>query len=120
MHPSCHTPEGSAVPRWRAWVCFCLALFLLYNPYLAAPSSTHGLTIRHPASNRATVGASELQNSSAADGRHRLSIPTTAVVEPLASFPEVSSQTFELFSQLVSPTQRFFNSSRWSRPPPAL
>ena len=120
MHPSTHSPERRAVPRWHSWVSFCLALFLLYNPFLAASSSTYGLNVRHPASNRATVGASELQHFSPADGRDKLSIPATAAVEPLASFSEASSQPFELFPQVVSPSQQFFGSSLWFRPPPAL
>jgi hypothetical protein len=120
MHPSTHSPERSAVPRWHAWVCFCLALFLLYNPYMAAPSATRGLNVRHPASNRATVGASELQHFSPAEGRAKLSTHVTPAVEPLASFPDVSAQAFELFPQIVSPVQQFFGSSLWFRPPPAL
>ncbi len=120
MHPSAQSSEHPAVPRWRAWVCFCLALFLLYNPYMAAPSSSGGLDVRHPASHRATVGASELQHFSPADGRDKLSTHVTAAVEQLASFPEDSSQAFELFPQVVSAAQQFFGSSLWFRPPPAL
>jgi hypothetical protein len=120
MDPSTRTPEPSAVPRWHVGVSFFLALFLLYNPYMAAPSSAGGLNVRHPASNRATVGASELQHFSPADGRDQLSTHATAAVEPPASFPEVSSQAFELVPQVVSPTQQFLGSSLWFRPPPAL
>src|SRR5437016_14177850 len=90
MDPSTHTPEPSRVPRWHVWVSFFLALFLLYNPYMAAPSSAGGLNVRHPASNRATVGVSELQHFSPADGRDQLSTHTTAPVEPLASLSEAS------------------------------
>jgi hypothetical protein len=120
MHSSSHSSERIAVPRRHIWVCLCLALFLLYNPYMAAPSSTNGLNVRHPGSNRATVGASELQHFSPADGGDKLSTHATAAVESLASLPDVSSQAFELFPQVVSPTQQFFGSSLWFRPPPAL
>jgi hypothetical protein len=120
MDLSAHSPERCAVPRWRAWVCFCLALFLLYNPYMAAPSSTDGINVRHPASNRATVGASELQHFSPADGRNKISIHAIAAVESLASFPEVSSEAFEFFLQVVSPRQQFFGSGLRFRPPPLL
>ena len=120
MYQSTHSPERSSVPRWHTWVCLCLALLLLYNPYLASPSSARGLNVRHPASNRATVGSSELQNFSPADGRDKLSTHAASAVVPLASFHEVSSQVFELLPQVVSPSQQFFGSSLWFRPPPAL
>ncbi len=120
MHPSTQSPERSTVPQWHAWVCLCLALFLFYNPYLVAPSSAGGLNIRHPASNRATVGASELQNFSPADGRDELSTHAVSAVLPLALSIEVSSQVFKLLTQVVSPPQQFFGSSLWFRPPPAL
>src|SRR4029077_9232412 len=81
MRLSTPSRERSVVPRWHAWVCLCLALLLLYNPYLAAPSSARGLNVRHPASNRATVGASELQSFSPADGRDKLCIQAVAFVE---------------------------------------
>jgi hypothetical protein len=120
MNPSTHSVERVAVPRWRVWVCLCLALFLLYNPYLAGPGSANGLNVRHPPSNRATVGASELQHFSPADGRDKISTHAITALESLASFPEVSSQTFELLPQVVAPKQQFFGSSLWFRPPPVL
>ena len=120
MDPSTHSYARSAVPRWHLGVSFFLALFLLYNPYMAAPNWAGGLNVRHPASNRGTVGASELQHFSPAGGRDQLSTHATPTVEPLASLPAVSSQPFELVSQVVSPPQQFFGSSLWFRPPPAL
>jgi hypothetical protein len=120
MHPFPHSAEHRAVPRWHSWGFFCLALLLLYNPFLSAPFSTNGLNVRHPASNRATVGSSELQHFSPAEGQDQLSTDATAVVEPLASFPEASSKAFALSPHVVSPSQQFFGSSLWFRPPPAL
>jgi hypothetical protein len=120
MHPSTQSPELSVLPRSRAWVCFFLALFLLYNPFMAATSSPGGLNVRHPASNRATVGASELQHFSPADGLDKLSTPAAPAVLPFVSFPEVSSRLFDLFPQVVTPPQQFFGSGLWFRPPPAL
>jgi hypothetical protein len=120
MHPSTQTPALSAVPRWHSWICVCLALFLLYNPYMAAPGSAGGLSFCHPASNRATVGASELQHFSPADGKDKLSPPAVVPVEPFLLLPALSSQTFELPPQIDSPAQQFFGSSLWFRPPPAL
>ena len=120
MRLSTPSRERSAVPRSHAWVCLCLALLLLYNPYLAGPGSARGLNFRHPASNRATVGASELQSFSPADGQDKLSTDATAAVEPLASISEAFSSAASLFPQVVSPPQQFFGSSLWFRPPPAL
>lgn len=120
MLPSTHSPERSALPRWHAGVCFCLALFLLYNPYLAAPGSTNGLNVRHPASNRATVGASELQHFSPADGKDKLAMPAIVPAEHYLSIPGFSFQALDFLSQVVSPAQQFFGSNLWFRPPPAL
>jgi hypothetical protein len=120
MNPSGQTHELPAVPRWHGWISLCLVFFLLYNPYMAAPNSTNGLDVRHPASNRATVGASELQHFSPADGLDNFSTDGTSVVELLPSFPQVSSHAFKLFPQVISPLQQFFGSSLWFRPPPAL
>jgi hypothetical protein len=119
-HPSTHTPEPFLVPRWHAWICFCLALFLLYNPYLAAPSSSGDSKVCHPASNRATVGSSELQHFSPADGEDKLSTHAAAVVETLVALPEVSSQAFQLLPQVASPRHQFFGSGLRFRPPPSL
>jgi hypothetical protein len=120
MHLASQTPALSAVPPWHGWICLCLALFLLYNPYMAAPGSTAGLNFCHPESNRATVGTGELQHFSTADGKDKLSTPAIAPVEPFLSFPELSSQNFALSPQIVSPAQQFFGSSLRFRPPPAL
>jgi hypothetical protein len=120
MRLSTPSRKHSAVPRGHSWVSFCLAFFLLYNPFLAAPFSTNGLSVRHPASNRATVGASELQHFSPAQGQDQLSSDAASAVEPIASFSEASSQAIAFFPQVVSPSQQFFGSSLWFRPPPAL
>jgi len=119
MHPFTQSPERSMAPLSRAWLCFCLALFLLYNPFMAATSSQSGLNVRHPASNRATVGASELEHFSPADGRDELSTHGACAVVPVAPLPEACSQVFEFFPQVVSPPQQFFGSGLWFRPPPA-
>ena len=120
MLPFTQSIERLAVPRWRVWACFCLVLSLLYNPYMAAPSLLGGLNVRHPASNRSTVGASELQHFAPADGQDKLSTHAAPAIETLALFPEVCSYAFALFPQVVSPPQQFFGSSLWFRPPPAL
>jgi hypothetical protein len=120
MSPSTPIFARSAVPRWHAWACLFIALCFFYNPFLAAPNLMMGLNVRHPASNRATVGASELQSFSPADGRDNLPTDADSAEVPVALFPVVLSQSFQLFSWQVLPPQRFFGSSLWFRPPPAL
>jgi hypothetical protein len=87
---------------------------------MAALGSTGGCNFRHPASNRATVGASELQHFSPADGKDKLSTPEPFAVASFASLPEFSSHAFSLPPQVVSPAQQFYGSSLWFRPPPVL
>jgi hypothetical protein len=120
MNQSAYLPDRCAAPRWHAWVCFCLAFFLLYNPYQSALSSGDSLNVRHPASNRATVGASELQHFSPADERDTLSTHHPAAVVAFVLLPDVSPQAFAHYPQVASPPQQFYGSNLWFRPPPAL
>jgi hypothetical protein len=50
-------------------LCLLLAVLFLYNPFLAVPANGSGLQVRHSVSNRATLGASELQHFTAKE-RH--------------------------------------------------
>jgi hypothetical protein len=120
MHPSTHSPERSAGPPRHAWVCFCLVLFLVYNPYMAAPSSTSGFNVRHPASNRATVGASELQHFSPTDGRDSLPATDTATMGAVESLVDLPAQPLEFPPERPSLSDQFLGPGLWFRPPPAL
>jgi hypothetical protein len=120
MYSFAYNQGHAAAPRWRGWACLYLVFFLLYNPFAATLSSGSGLNVRHPASNRATVGASELQHFSLSDGRDPLATHDSAAVGTFALFSEVSAQPLERSPQVSSPQQQFFGSSLWFRPPPAL
>jgi hypothetical protein len=120
MYSFAHHPEQAAVPHWRGWACLFLVFFLLYNPFAASLSSGCALNVCHPASNRATVGASELQNFSLAGGQDPLSTRDSATVGTFALFSETTARAFERAPQVTSPQQQFFGSSLWFRPPPAL
>jgi len=120
MYPFAYSHENAAAPRWRAWICLLLVFFLLYNPFAASQSSVSGLNVGHPASNRATVGASELQHFSFADGQDRLSVHDADAVATLMHFPDVSARSLHCLAQVLSPRQQFFGSSLWFRPPPTL
>src|SRR5215471_15055346 len=59
MNASLHCRGGIVSVRPRQWACLVLALLLLYNFFFAAIHASSGLDLARPASNRATVGASE-------------------------------------------------------------
>lgn len=46
----------------RNWICVLLIGLLLYNPFLALTSVSHGLAYHELARHRASVGASEMQH----------------------------------------------------------
>lgn len=107
-----------AVLKRHQWVCLFLAFSLLYNPFLAAPRTTGGLEVGHPASHRATVGASELQHFTPADGWGSLPATDIAAAEVVASTPELSGEPFSALSPVVLPARQFFGPGLWFRPPP--
>lgn len=116
--PSSIAQPRTAVP-WSACISFCLALMLLYNPFFAAPSPAHGLLFRHPLSNRATIGADELQGFSPVKQRDALAAPPALDLAPAFTFPEPTSQTVHLTP--VAPFVAFlcFGFNLWFRPPPS-
>jgi hypothetical protein len=120
MYWFAYSHDHAAIPRWRTWVCVLLVFFLLNNPFAAFRSPISDLNVCHPASNRATVGASELQHFSFAGGQDRLSIHDNATVATFAFSPDLSALSFQCLAQVLSPQQQFFGSSLWFRPPPAL
>jgi hypothetical protein len=120
MYLFAQSHDNPATVRWRAWVCLLLVFFLLYNPFAASRSSASGLNVCHPASNRATVGASELQHFSFADGHDLLSIHENAAVATFTFSPETTARSLQCLPQVLSPQQQFFGSSLWFRPPPTL
>ena len=68
MNRSPHSPGTIVALRRYRWVCPVVAILLLFNPFFATPRSGHSLEVCTPASHRATVGASELEHFSPADG----------------------------------------------------
>src|SRR5215467_13521878 len=106
--------------KTRRWACISLTLFLLYNPFFVPMHSPSGLDFSRPASHRATVGASELQHFTPANGWGYLLAGDFAETVILAPLPQLSAESlfaFPLFS-LFSP--QFLGSGLRFRPPPAL
>ena len=121
MNASLHCRGGIVSVRPRQWACLVLALLLLYNPFFAAIHASSGLDLARPASNRATVGASELQHFSPANGWGCLFAGdfTETAVAPSPP-PQGHGERFLVFPlvSLISP--QFSGPGLWFRPPPAL
>jgi hypothetical protein len=62
MHKLASNIQVRGAARWQIVVCLLLAALVVYNPFLGGAEFGAGLCVRHPASKRATVGASELQH----------------------------------------------------------
>lgn len=102
------------------WVCLLLALSFLYNPFLAAAASGSGLNVRHTASYRATVAASELQQLAPMGDERSYLLTDLFTVEVLLVLPELTSQFLLPPAREPLPPQKLFCSNSWFRPPPAL
>ena len=115
------TSRRPSVIKWQVLLCFLLAGLFLYNPFLNCYQEHGNLAVSHPASHRATVGSSELEQFPQRDG----------VVAPLPDLddvqvfidlspaaPSLTRQTAD--HKLSAPPQTGFSSSLWFRPPPAV
>jgi hypothetical protein len=113
------TPVRAALLRRSSWICLFLAFFLLYNPFLASSHAANGLEVCHPASHRATVGASELQHFTPATGWDCLETANITDVEVPQPLPDLTADVLVTLP-LVSPLPpQFFGPGLWFRPPPA-
>jgi hypothetical protein len=119
MRDLSHFPGTLAVLKRHQWVCLFLVFSLLYNPFLAAPRTTGGLEVTHPASHRATVGSSELKHFTFATGQSLLAFVDLALVEAPLPLPVPSgTNSLRVFPELYPPDQ-LLCASLWFRPPPA-
>jgi hypothetical protein len=106
---------------WQVAVCILIAGLFLYNPFLISHREDGDLSVCHPASHRATVGSSELEQG---PQRERIvaALPDPDVVELAIDLTVASSsiprQTIDREAD-ASP-QTGFSSSLWFRPPPAV
>ena len=105
--------------RRHRWVCLILALLLLYNPFSATLHTGSGLEVCHPASHRATVGSSELQQFTGASRQELLGFAVLAPAEIPFLLPALSELSFLFVSRGSHPPQQLFSASLWFRPPPA-
>src|SRR5271163_4282201 len=106
-------------PKWQIGICLLLVALIIYNPYLAGAESGAGLCVRHSASNRATVGASELQHFSPIDGRSVLATAAVRVFQLFDGLPSIASETHQSATEKVFPAVQYLPASLWFRPPPS-
>jgi hypothetical protein len=111
-------PSNGFVPaRPRAWLCVLLAVLFLYNPFLAAPSAVAGLHVQRTSSNRATVGASELQQFTAKQKRVS-EIPARTLTEKLLFADTAVPEFLAVYESVTRVPQLLWSASLWFRPPP--
>jgi hypothetical protein len=107
-----------ALKRYR-WACLVLVALLLFNPFFVPPRCGNGLEVCHPASHRATVGASELQHFSPTDGWDNLAVVDSTEAAIVLSVPDPTAQFFFVSLSVPSFAQQVSSPGLWFRPPPA-
>lgn len=109
-----------AHPALRVAFCLLLVISFLYNPYVRAQANSGELNLRHPFSNRATVGASELEKyaSTASETGHAL----IAVCLPLTFWATMGPSIRLAVPRPNEPGQPqvALRGNLWFRPPPAV
>jgi hypothetical protein len=116
------TSRRPAVAIWQVAVCFLVAGLFLYNPFLISHHESSNLAVSHPASHRATVGSSELEQFPHRDGGIMAPLPDLDAAQlaiDLTLLTSPSPQHTVDPEADVSP-QTGFSSSLWFRPPPAV
>lgn len=115
------TNRRKTVITWQILVCFLLAGLFLYNPFLSGHRENGTLTVCHPASHRATVGSSELEQFAQRDGLV-VPLPDLDVVQIFidlsAATPSTTRPTTDY--ETSAHPQTGFSESLWFRPPPAV
>ncbi|HME13134.1 MAG TPA: hypothetical protein VKF79_09755 [Candidatus Acidoferrum sp.] len=117
MSPTCGLAD---LPKWQIALCLLLIALVVYNPYLVAPELSGDTCFRHAPSNRATVGASELQHFTPADGRSFLATATVAILGHLGRLAPPAYQSRRWARETVSSPIVMQSASLWFRPPPAV
>lgn len=102
------------------FVCLLLVLSFLFNPFLITQASGGGLSVRHPASYRATVASSELEQYASLGGLDTHWVVVPSFIKALAIFPDA-----HLYASVTIAPERLtplplFCQGLWFRPPPAL
>jgi hypothetical protein len=112
-------PAANSQPAWVVFLCVLLAALFFYNPFGALISHPGDLAYHSPARNRATVGASELQ---------QFSPQQSLRTQPQLFFVNLAAAVFAplqhawrpaLFVEARIAPLASLPSNLWFRPPPA-
>jgi hypothetical protein len=116
------TGSRITIPAWKILVCVLLAGLFLYNPFLAIGKSSESLSVCHPASHRATVASSELEQRALPSDPTCAPQPDAARLQLLSEELDatVSASQHYVQPEVVLLPQTGFSSSLWFRPPPAV
>ena len=107
------------LPHGRVCLCLLLIALVVYNPFAALSRSSDHLSYDKLASNRASIGASELQHFSP------VSSPDSQIelaVDLLTVEPKGCAQESQLRrdQQVLIPVEPELLAGVWFRPPPSL
>jgi len=102
-------------------LCVLLACLFLYNPFQAASHDHGSLMVCHPASYRATVASSEVEQfAPPMAGAAALALEPNAAERLISQLAANDSESRSGFDQeVIASPQAGFSSSLWFRPPPS-
>ena len=107
-----------ARPNWHVWACVLVIGLMLYNPFIALTGGTDTLSYEKLARNRATVGASEMQQFSPVQNDSvKLDIYVVAIGAEIAK--AIEAETPGIVVRAERPVPQLETASLWFRPPPA-
>jgi len=110
-----HLPKGK-----KAFVCLLLVCSFLYNPFLASEHYSAALTVRHPASYRATVASDEFLKFKTGGNHDSLVAPILLLLAFF--FPLQAPQgagNFRPHLEVALLPDSLLSADLWFRPPPA-
>src|ERR1700740_404123 len=111
------SPDGdNRRPEWGAWVCVLLVGLLLYNPFLAFASASHGRGYQALTRHRASVGASEMQHF--APVQVEKAPADVSVAAEISELPEPQEEGLLTSGPEHLPLLLEGMTSHWFRPPP--